>query len=129
VARLPETGLLRRTVRYFRAAPALGYHVEELDGRSLGLDGNAEAVLADYRYDDGPGLLLLVRFAETEAARTAEAAMRQQLRPKESTSPPARGFTAADRTGRILIAVLDAPSAASAKRRLGKALKRVRGKP
>lgn len=106
--RLPAHGLRPRTIRYFRAAAALGYHVEELDGRGLGLDGRAEAVLAEYDPGlEGPSLLLLIRYPDEQAARAGLEAVKRQIGEPRVTSE-ARGWAGAERAGRLVGVVLQA---------------------
>jgi hypothetical protein len=131
--RLPSRGLRQRTVRYFRSPAALGYHYDPL-GKLPGFDGSGEAVLAEYRRASATSLLLLLRFSDApRAVQAREAVLRRLLGPSALAGSPAPGrrpdgkWTAASAAGRMLAAVLEAPTESEARELLAEAISSLGG--
>lgn len=119
VRRLPKEGLRDRTVRYFRNPAALRYHYGDFAHTDLlGLDGQPEAVLADYRTRAGAGVLLLLRYPSEKAAAAVERRLAGKL-----PRGPAKGedgtWRCRSRQARLLHLVLEAPGEAACRELLG----------
>ena len=105
VQQLPARGLRSRTVRYFRVKAALAYHYGDFAHAGLlGLEGGAEAVLADYRRD-GPAVLLLVRYP---SAKRAAAAHRRLAAKMQALAKRKGKWSGLALQGRVLRVVLEA---------------------
>ena len=113
VRRLPAEGLRGRTVRYFRSPAALSYHYGDFAHADLlGLDGRAEAVLADYRTRAGASVLLLVRYPSDRAAAAAERRLAGKL-PRGPQKGEDGKWRCRSRQARLLRLVLEAPGEAA----------------
>ena len=113
VLRLPADGLRGRTVRYFRSPAALRYHYGDFAHTDLlGLDGRAEAVLADYRTRAGASVLLMVRYRSDRAAAAVERRLARKL-PLGPQKGEDGKWRCRSRRVRLLRIVLEAPKQAS----------------
>lgn len=118
---LPSEGLDEASVVVFRDQKALDAHYFLADETVLGLDGKAEAAFAVYRTEGGEALLLVVAYSsEMESRRAYDRFGRHFFRGKFDPQGSRHlerietgDYAAAVRTGRILIAVLEAPDRGS----------------
>ncbi len=133
VGRLPHAGLVTSQVHYFHTWRLLGRHYNLGPDDLLGLDARTEGVLARYRWAsartagqaeaDAGALLLLVEFPGRKDAGRAEKRLRAALVPDADRRGVAhtakRGWVAVRRSGALLCAVLEAPSAERALELIG----------
>ncbi len=117
VGRLPAKGLDAATVRYLRSDPILPLILPALAGATLGLEDDAEVVVAEYDEAKGRLTALVASFPTAQRAERAHAGLKQPAGQK--------GKVHARRCGATLIAVLGPDQPAGARARL---LKRMAGK-
>ncbi|MBM3320263.1 MAG: hypothetical protein FJY73_06270 [Candidatus Eisenbacteria bacterium] len=125
LSRLPESGLDSGSIRYFHKHTDLNQHYFVSDENILGLGEQTDAAMAEYAAGNGGLLLLVVRYpGEAEAAFAREQFIEHFL-PESHRNEVAAiedgSFAGSAREGRYLVAVFDAPDAASAKEHLAAA--------
>lgn len=114
LARLPQDGLERASIRFLHHPIVLNYHFYLADENILGLTPRTDAVLARYGRPAGAALLLLVRYPDAAAARAAVESLRRHYLPDADETGAARlengKWAAARRSGNLLAAALEADS-------------------
>lgn len=120
---LPAPGLIRDSILYFRRQTSLDARYVLADENVLGLDGSADAVLADYAAGkEGHRMsLMIIRYRSGQAAAGAlgsfsrdyfmdryKKGMRRIIEPNDYD-----GFAGISVSGRFLFIVLDAPDRAT----------------
>ena len=117
LARLPQTGLIPDSTRYFHHYIWLNSQFFISNQNILGIDDTVQAVLAKYRHPSGAFFLLLLQYPDEAAAAAAAAAWSKQFQGGKSEEITARGdgrFSGCRRSGGLLALVLNAPDAAAA---------------
>lgn len=115
---LPRKGLVPESIRYFRHHVWLNSHYYIADRNILHIDDTTEAVLAKYGAGPKRTVLLLVEYPDEKAARLAHDDFTKTYLPELAGVGAVRiedgTFTACRRRGRLVSAVFNAPSDASA---------------
>ncbi len=128
---LPEKGLDKRRVLFFRHPLILNRHYFLADRDILNLSLKAEGILAPYKVGKDTLRLLLVRYPDEKEAEKGWATFSRTYlregRKKGVVRTENRKWTAARLIGRTLVIVLDAPSESVALKWLGEMEQRLRG--
>jgi hypothetical protein len=80
LGRLPQQGLVPRTVRFLRSPVLLTPHVDLGENNPLEIGGDAEVVLGRYERGGEKAVLVVVRYATPRAANAAARSVRARLR-------------------------------------------------
>jgi hypothetical protein len=111
---LPESGLVRESVRYFHHPAWVNTYCRIDDRNTLQIDDRTEAVLARYGEKGKRIVLLILRYADRVRAGEAYRVFRKMMRPgldERGCSPMADGTWAACRQDeRRIVAAFKAPS-------------------
>jgi hypothetical protein len=111
---LPSAGLQPERIRYLHHPVVLNGHYYLSDDNILNIDGDTEAVLADYRLGDQAALLLLVNYPTPEEAQRSQTGFLNHYLPDADDTGAALlengKWTAVRRKGQLLAIVLDADS-------------------
>lgn len=118
VMRLPAAGLDPRSVRYFHNHSVLNYHFFVADANVLGLDQTTSAALASYGTGAERAVLLVVLYPDEGRASFGFDGFRKAYMPEAAEPAVVRTedgkWTAAQRAGRIVAIVFQAPDRARA---------------
>jgi hypothetical protein len=127
VTGLPAAGLDPRSVRYFHNHSVLNYHFFVADANILGLDQTTSAALASYGAGDERAVLLIVLYPDEGQALSGFDRFRKAYMPEAAEPAVVRTedgkWTAAQRAGRVVTIVFQAPDRARAEELLRRAAK------
>ena len=114
INRLPSDGLQATGIRFFHHHVILNYHYYLSDENLLNLSPQTEAVLAEYRRENGQALILLVSYPEANDATRAHKNLNRHYLDDADDSGMAllenQKWSASRINGRFLVIVLEADS-------------------
>ena len=114
LARLPEEGLQKDSIRYLHHPTVLNYHYYLADENILNISPNTDTLLAEYRWDNETVLLLLIDYPDTETAEKSLKKFLKHYLPDADTNGMAKiegdKWASAVTKGKRVIIILEADS-------------------
>jgi hypothetical protein len=126
---LPEKGLKQDSIKYFHDRNALNYHYFLSTENILNLNPETNAVLAEYKVDNGKYYLLMIEYPDRKTAMTAKQQFLDSYIPEGKDTGMHKledgKWTAVNDNVKYLIIALETPSRESARKIIDKTVKKL----